>query len=99
MKRSIILAALALAACTAGCASDGSLTPTGQKIATIGCAIDGVAQPIALPFISAIPTIGGIAATADQAIGHPLVVKACGDLAASIGTSPAAAKPVVLPTS
>lgn len=97
MLRSVIFAGTAL--CLAACASDGSLTPTGQKIATIGCAIDGIAQPIALPFISAIPTIGGIAATADQAVGHPLVVKACGDLAASINMPPAAAKPVLIPTS
>lgn len=96
----IIIAGTALA--LAGCAKDstgpltGGLTPTGKTVAGIACAVDVIAQPIALPFIAGLPTVGGIAATADQAVGHPLVVKACNDLAASMGTG--AAKPVLVPT-
>lgn len=103
MRRSItIITAAAAIATLAACANDPTtgapaLTPTGKTVATVGCAIDGIAQPIGLQFVSGIPTVGGIAATVDQAIVHPLVQKACGDLAASIGTSPAAAKPVVMP--
>lgn len=87
--------ALLLVTAVAACSSTGVLSPTTQKLATIGCAVDMIAQPIGLPFISGIPTVGGIAATADAALIHPLVVKACADLAASLGTG--SAKPVVLP--
>lgn len=92
------LFALALPACTKDAATGGlALTPTGQVVAGIACQVDAIAQPIALPFIAGIPTVGGIVATADQAVGHPLVQKACGDLAASLGTAPASAKPILVP--
>lgn len=84
----------------AGCSSSGGLTPAGAKLAgaklaAVGCAVDSLAQPIALPFISGLPTVGGVAASVDAALVHPLVVQACTSLAASLGTGPA--KPVVLP--
>lgn len=90
-------ALVVLAACSA-CSSTSSpaLSPTAQTIAGIGCKVDVIAQPIALPFIAGIPTIGGIAATLDAALVHPLVTKACNDLAASVGSG--SAVPVTLPS-
>lgn len=85
---------LLLAGAVVACTPAGTLTPTTQELATIACAVDGLAQPIALPFISGIPTVGGVAATADAALVHPLVQQACTALAASLGTGPA--KPIVL---
>lgn len=95
LRSSVAIGTLLVAACSS--TSPTGLTQTGQTAATVACAIDGITQPIGLQFVSGVPTVGGLAATADAAIIHPLVVKACGDLAASIGASPAAAKPVVVP--
>lgn len=78
----------------AACSSTG-LSPTTQKVATVACAVDVIVQPIGLPFVSGIPTVGGVAASVDAALVHPLVIKACTDLAASLGSG--AAKPVALP--
>ncbi len=100
-KASVALVAaigLPLGACATDPTTGAStLSPTGTVVAGIACKVDEIVQPIALPFIAGIPTVGGIAASADAAIGHPLVVKACGDLAASVNANPATAKPVVVP--
>lgn len=78
----------AMSACT-------TLSPGQRTAANIACKVDAIAQPIGLPFIAGLPTVGGIAATVDAALIHPLVQKACQDLAASLGTS--GATPVLAP--
>lgn len=95
------LSSLALLAVLGACQTNpttgvNQLSPTGQAIATVACQVDVLAVPVALPFINGIPTVGGVAATAVQAISHPLVQKACNDLAASLGTG--SGQPIVVPT-
>lgn len=96
-------AAIAGAVLLGGCSGSGtpslspaSLTPTQATIAQIGCAVDGIAQPIALPVVAGVPTVGGIAATVDAALVHPLVVAECAKLNATpVAMAAAAAAPTV----
>jgi hypothetical protein len=67
--------------------------PTQTTLAQVGCVLDGVAQPIALPMVAGIPTVGGVAATVDAALVHPLVIAECAKLNAKPVALPAAATP------
>jgi hypothetical protein len=92
-KPSLALLALGAGLALASCANP-SLTPSPvqiAQIARIGCAVDGVAQPIALPAIAGVPTIGGVAASVDEALVHPLVVAECAKLNATPVALPALA--------
>ena len=93
MRKLIVLAVLALGACT----STGALTPDAQaKLAAI-CAKDAAMQPLVASDIAALAAMGvvipapqaqmaaGGAATAvaiDNSLVHPTVVAACAKLAA-----------------
>ena len=103
MRKFIVLAVLALGACT----STGALTPDAQaKLAAI-CAKDAAMQPLVAADVATLATMGvvipapqaqmaaGGAATAvavDNAIVHPAVVQACAKLAAPAAPTPVAAK-------
>jgi hypothetical protein len=89
----LVGAALGLSACAGGGAV--SLTPTQTTLAQVGCALDGAAQPIALPMVAGVPTVGGVAATVDAALVHPLVVAECAKLNAKPVALPAAPPPAL----